>query len=247
MADSNDNPLKETPGDHAHTVVRAAISSIPIPGVAGPATELLSALIRPPALKRLEAWCDQVNRALAELREQRQALDPDSLAGNDDFVSAVQHATQIALRTHQQAKLEALRNAVLNVAVGTAPSDDLQLMFLGLVDGFTPLHLRILKFFRDPYAYYKRAHGPDLSPFDFSHASPAGVLERTFTELGSNRPFCRQIVRDLEAAGLLGSNKPHLRFSENWFEEDKTHSGALEKRTTDIGDQFLDFIAPVEL
>ena len=49
-------------------------------------------------------------------------------ANDDEFVSAIQHATQIAVRTHQAEKLEALRNAVLNVAAGTAPGDDLQMI-----------------------------------------------------------------------------------------------------------------------
>jgi hypothetical protein len=243
MEDSHDNPLKPTKGDRALALGKAAVAGVPLVG--GSIAELLG-LVRSPLTKRLEAWCDQVNGALAQLREQREGLDPDSLASNDEFVSAVQHATQIAMRTHQQEKIDALRNAVLNVAAGTAPGDDLQLMFLGFVDAFTPLHLRILRFFRDPYAYYKRAHGADLSPFAFSHASPAGVLEKTFTKLGSNRPFCRQIVKDLETAGLLGSDRPHLRFSENWFDEDKSHAGALEKRTTDMGDKFLDFIARIQ-
>ena len=59
-------------------------------------------------------------------------------------MSVVLQATQAALRTHQAEKLEALRNAVLNVAAGKGPSDDMQMVFLSFIDSFrndTPLAL----------------------------------------------------------------------------------------------------------
>jgi hypothetical protein len=73
-------------------------------------------------------------------------LTPDSLAANDAFISAFAHATQAALITHQKEKLDALRNAVANVAVGNAPSEDLQTRSLNLVDSFTPKHLQALDY-----------------------------------------------------------------------------------------------------
>jgi hypothetical protein len=141
------NPLKPTKGDHVHTVTKAVVAAVPVVGSS--AVELLGALIRPPVAKRLEAWCEGITQRLAAL-EKQSALDPASLPANGEFISTVQHATQIAMRTHQEEKLEALRNAVLNVAAGTAPGADLQLMFMTFVDAFTPWHLRVLKFFQKP-------------------------------------------------------------------------------------------------
>jgi hypothetical protein len=54
------------------------------------------------------------------------------------------HATQAAIRNHQKEKLEALRNAVLNSAEKNALDEDIKLMFVSLIDTFTPWHLRIL-------------------------------------------------------------------------------------------------------
>ena len=61
-------------------------------------------------------------------------------------------ASQIALRTHQKEKLEALRNAVLNVAIGDRVDEEEQAAFLGLIQEFTTWHLAILKTFHDPVA-----------------------------------------------------------------------------------------------
>jgi hypothetical protein len=63
------------------------------------------------------------------------------------------HATQVALRNHHTEKREALCNAVLNVASGNAPQDNIQLMFLDFIDTLTPWHLRILHFFQNPLDY----------------------------------------------------------------------------------------------
>jgi len=69
----------------------------------------------------------------------------EALAANAAFVSAAAHAVRIAATAHQQEKLEALRNAVLNAAAGSAPSDDVQMMFLDAVDSLTVSHVQVLK------------------------------------------------------------------------------------------------------
>lgn len=53
-------------------------------------------------------------------------------------------ATQIVLRNHQQAKLDALRKAVLNSTLLSSPEDYYQQMFIRLIDDLTPLHLEPL-------------------------------------------------------------------------------------------------------
>jgi len=73
----------------------------------------------------------------------------ESLGENAAFVTTALQATQIALRTHQEEKLEALRNAVVNSASDRSLDDDTRSIFLTFVDAFTPTHLRILKYFQD--------------------------------------------------------------------------------------------------
>jgi hypothetical protein len=71
-------------------------------------------------------------------------LTPERLSRNEAFVSTALRATEIAVRTHEHEKLEALRNAVMSSALPDAPDDTLQQIFLNHVDSLTPWHLRIL-------------------------------------------------------------------------------------------------------
>jgi hypothetical protein len=58
---------------------------------------------------------------------------------NDLFVDAVVTATRTVEHTHQEDKISALRNAVLNSVAPGAPDADTQAIFLNFVDRFTPL------------------------------------------------------------------------------------------------------------
>ena len=55
-------------------------------------------------------------------------------------------ASQIVLRTDQESKLDALRNAVTNMARPLFADENLLLMFMSWIDIFTPWHIRVLNF-----------------------------------------------------------------------------------------------------
>lgn len=162
----------------------------------------------------------QIGEKLQELESE--GLKLEALQDNEEFVSAVMHATQIALRTHQNAKLEALRNAILNIAKGHAPEEALQNVFLNLVDSFTELHLRILKVFQSP------APPPNMSMGGLSN-----VLEHNIPDMHGRRELYDQIWKDLYSRGLVNTEGLHVTMS---------GQGLGEKRTTGIGDAFLRFI-----
>jgi hypothetical protein len=148
VADDKLKVPKRTGGDAAHAVVKAGLSAVPVVG--GTAVELFQYVVQPPLEKRREKWMTDVDEKLHELESN--GLKLEDLQNNQEFVSAVMHASQVALRTHHDAKLEALRNAILNVATGQGPNETLQHLFLEFVDSFTELHLRILKLFQAPPA-----------------------------------------------------------------------------------------------
>lgn len=220
---------KPSGGDVAHTIVRAGLSAIPVIG--GPAAELFSALIVPPLTKRRDEWVQSIVDGLKTLEEKIEGFSLDFLQNNETFVTAVMHATHAAIRNHQKEKLEALRNAVLNVASGNAPDEDLQLMFLNFIDTLTPWHLRVCRFFQNPRAY---GNAKGVTYPNWSMGSPSTVLEHTFSELRGQRAFYDQIVKDLFARGLVGIESLHVTMTE---------SGMFEKRTTEMGDQFIAFIS----
>lgn len=210
---------QKTPADAVHAFAKAGISMIPIIG--GPAVELFQSLIQPPLEKRRDHWMADVGEKLHELEANGFTLE--SLQNNEQFISAVMHASQIALRTHQKAKLEALRNAILNVAVGRAPDETFQNLFFNLIDSLTEEHLRILKVFQAPN-----------SPPHITMGGLNVVLEHNIPESRDHKDLYVQLWKDLFSRGLVNTEGMNVMMSGN---------GLAEKRTTSIGDAFLKFIA----
>jgi hypothetical protein len=89
--------------------------------------------------------------SVSELNDRVEDLSKP-LENNEQFLTAVLHANLIAMRAHQEDKLRALRNAVRNSTLKSAPDDDRQLMFLRFVDDLTLSHIRVLRVFDDPPA-----------------------------------------------------------------------------------------------
>jgi len=200
---------EKSAGDVAHTLARAAISAIPVIG--GPSAELLSFVIAPPLEGRRQEWMKSVAGRLdgVEAKVERLAEDPS-------FVTTMVQATQIATRTHQEEKLVALRNAIVNAAVGTAPEDDMRSFFLSLVDVFTPTHLQVLRFFKD------------------RHVSPVLNFER----LRNKGPVVDQMILQLSQNGLLVDPRPYAARN-----RDLPDLLSYDWRLSQLGSDFLAFIS----
>lgn len=222
MAHGKSKVPKKSKGDIVHAITKAGLSSIPVVG--GPAAELFQNVIQPPLEKRREEWMARVGEKLREL--ETAGLTLEDLQKSEEFISAVMHASHIALRTHQENKLTALRNAIVNVAKRQAPEEALQHVFLNLVDSFTELHLRILKEFQAP-----------TPPANVSMGGLSTILERNIPELRSKRELYDQLWKDLFSRGLVNTGSLHVTM---------TGHGLGQKRTTGIGDAFLKFIEEPE-
>lgn len=209
--------------DTAHTLVRAGISAIPVLG--GPAAELFNLVIQPPLEKRRVEWMNTVAERISRL-EKENGLDVDSLKDNDEFISAVMYASTLAIRTHNESKLNALRNAISNIAEGRAPDETLQHIYLNLVDSLTELHLRILKAFQ----------GPNVPP-GLSMGGLGNVLEHNLPDMRGQKGIYQQMWKDLFARGLLVGDNLNLTM---------TGSGLGQKQTTPLADGFLQFISDQE-
>jgi len=115
-AEDSLKPPKPTRGDALYALVKAGISAVPQLG--GPASELLALVIAPPLKKRQVDWMNRVAECLKELESKVDGFNMETLRDNPLFVTAILHATTVALRNHQEEKLQALQNAVLNTARG---------------------------------------------------------------------------------------------------------------------------------
>lgn len=231
MSDANekDGVPERGRSDVALAVVKAGFSAIPVVG--GPVAELFGLVVTPALDRRREEWMHSVADRLKGLEEKVKGFRIEDLSKNEAFLSTLTHASQAAIRSHQQEKLDALRNAVLNVAIGSSPDENVQLMFVNLVDSLTPLHLRILRFFQSP----AEPQSQNVSPMRVHMmGSPAQVLERAHPELKGHQDLYELVVRDLYAGGL---------FSSNSLTGMVTGQGMYEKRTSNLGDEFIRFIS----
>lgn len=173
---------------------------------------------------------EDVGEALREL-ENKMSVALESLQENDSFIDVAINATQIALRTSITEKKEALRNAILNSALPNSPEESFQKMFLYYIDTFTVWHLRLLDYLNDPLSYVQRH---DLQNIDFSSMTTWGtVIESTFPDLRGKRDLYESIWKDLRSRTLVDVTDIHL-----WIVNPGT-----AKRTTSIGELFLDYIS----
>lgn len=127
-------------GDKLHHGAKGVLSLLPA------ASELFEFFVQPPIEKRLNKWREEVAQALHYL-EQNRAVNLEELQGNEHFVTIVVQATAIAAKNHQQEKLIALKNAILNAGSSSEFEEDLELIFIRFIEELTPTHLRLLKFF----------------------------------------------------------------------------------------------------
>ncbi|MEN3269997.1 hypothetical protein [Pseudonocardia sp.] len=144
------------------------------------------------------------------------------------FLDAFVNATRAAQATHQQEKLAALRNAVVNSVAPDAPNVDQQARFFRLADQFSAAHLALLGLLDDPVGA-ERAH-TGRTP------SAPGSLGDLMDYVLSFRPSWRDLLlSDLADARLvIDVSSPYDVLSDD---------GHFARQTTALGRQFLHFIS----
>ncbi|HPD74796.1 MAG TPA: hypothetical protein PKZ65_01915 [Methanoregulaceae archaeon] len=214
--------------DLVDAAMRVVAKSVPVAGQA--IAEILSFAETPLSIRK-QHWFESIAARLTELEGEVRDFKIASLSNNPTFMSSFLTASAIAIKTHQQEKLDALRNAVINAALTTSPDEDLQLIFLNLIDTFTQWHIRILKFYQNPKRWFKE-HNQD----PVYRGNSAQSLVGAFPDLRSNQILYEQIVTDLNIRGLLSLDKTLLQAG-------MTEYGLDQSRTTEMGNEFLQFIA----
>jgi hypothetical protein len=138
------DPVVEPVEDKVHRVVRAVINSVPVVGGVG--VEIFNTLVEQPLEKRKLNWMLDVSASINCLIKQGQNTI-ERLQENERFISILMHSSQIAVRNHQESKLEALKNATLNSINEEALDESIMHIFVNMIDDFTPLHIQTLKYF----------------------------------------------------------------------------------------------------
>lgn len=257
------DPPSETLGDHTHTLLRAGIQLVPVVGSA--ANEFLTAIMAPPYQKRQAVWMNDIAEGLRNL-EAKHGCIVDDLKNNDSFIDTVIQDSQAAMRTSQQEKREALRNAVLNSTRPQVPDDARRTLFVDFIDTFSALHLRMLTLLDDPGAWLA-SHVIAIPRFKTDKLFE--LVSVAMPELAAEDVLCEAVCRDLCSKGLLiatSLRKPINRFpyrpqlpreqqvgykfaDELPADGITAHSGSpthLRNWTTELGREFLAFISSPE-
>ncbi|SIR04251.1 hypothetical protein [Aquipseudomonas alcaligenes] len=228
------DPIIEPGGEKAHRVARIMIGAVPILGGAG--VEVFNSVIDTPMNERKVQWMNQVGNALNDLIE-KGVLTEQGLQHNETFITTVAQASMLAIRSHQQEKLEALRNAVLNVAVGHAPEEDLRQLFLNFIDVCTVTHIRLLSLMSGPEEWGQK-NGVEF-PNGWSMGGITQAIEHAFPDLRGKEQIYKVIWGDLYQRGLINTEGLGTTMS---------RQGILARRTTELGSKLIDFLSePVEL
>lgn len=222
-------PSAKSSGDIVREVGKAIASAVPLAG--GPLQVLFENVFSAPIEKRKQAWLEQLAEVVTEVERRVKGLTPARLAANDAFITVAMQASQMAIRNHQEEKLRALRNAVLNSALPNPPQEDEQMIFLRLIDQLTPWHLRVLGLFDSPVEWMEK-NGIIYPGWGLGGVST--VIEHCFQELRGQRDTYDQIVRDLQAEGLVKQGE--------FLHITMTGNGMVESRTTERGRRFINFI-----
>ena len=230
MADQNEyEPPHSDPKDTAHAIAKAGLGSIPIVGAA--AAELFQLVVTPSLERRRVEWMEAVAEGLKRLEEQGHRSF-EELASDESFVDAVLQASHIAMRNSSEEKQKALRSAILNSALPSAPDESRRQMFLSWVDDLTVWHLRILTLLANPLRWFENANKPP--PQYALTSSLSELICDAYPEMRNQRAFYDQIGKDLHGRGLIGTDSFHTMMSAG---------GAFQQRASDLGKQFIDFVS----
>lgn len=184
--------------------------------VGGPLSILLGAVL-PSINDRQNKWLIQISEDIKFLADRDERF-LENIVQDETFITILMQASQIAIRNHQDEKLEALRNAVLNSALNISIEEDIQLMFLNFVNSFTATHLKILLVIHDPHKYVKKFGSEGYHDLD-------SYIVHLLPELSGQRGFYRFIYEDLFKQNLLIKDKNGFHTNEKNFPPMLTHLG----------------------
>jgi hypothetical protein len=169
-----------------HTMFKAIVNALPAGALLGGFWE---SYVVSPATKRRDKFLETLVRELIELKSKIELVDCESPV----FQTILMQACQIAIRTHKQQKLEALRNIILNSSIPSSIEDDVLSMFLNWIDGFTSVHISTLK-----HLHYWDTYSPQ-------------ELHTYFPMLDKNRAIYNQVLRDLQGRGLISLTGKYIQ------------------------------------
>lgn len=209
--------FKEKALDTVEIAAKTALSVIPVGGAL--VTSVYDTVKGNCLSKRQEKWKESLEERLSKLE-----CALEDIGNNELFTTALVKSTEIAMKTSREEKMAYLANAVINSLEPDIDEEKL-IVFLSLLDKYTISHIKIIYFFNNP----KRFDG--ISSSSYMMGSPSTPLFQVYPEL--NNGLFKKIYDDLYTDGMVNTESLNVTM---------TGSGMVAKRTSQLGDEFLDFI-----
>jgi hypothetical protein len=219
-------PKDKTWKDYGHASIKTGLNIIPLAG--GALASAFETVFSSPIDKRKEEWLIQLAATVDEICAQVSGLTPEKLSENDLFVSAYLQASNIAVRSHQKEKIDALSKAVKNTVIITDLDETLKLIFIRIIDDMTPMHFQVLHFLACPKVYIERLNAKS-SPNSYTHwGDLRNVWDKIYQDVNSQNSIIDLVISDLHRFGLV--------------RVEKFHEARLDSVSTGVGNKFIDFI-----
>lgn len=139
--------IKSTPiGEHVFNIFRAALASVPI---GASFASLLKDYIPDARFKRIDGFARQVAEDLKRLSDK---IDADYIT-KDEFAYMFEQSFRGVAQNYQEEKIDAFRAILLNSAIRKDVLQEEKEFFLSMVNNFSVVHIRILKFLAKPEVY----------------------------------------------------------------------------------------------
>jgi hypothetical protein len=204
-------------------LARAALSAVPVVG--GAAVEALNLAVTRGRTTRMQRWAEDITDAV-----NRHGLALEELSDRPGFLDTIGPATRAAIETASFVKIEALRNAVLRATISPDLEADRHAVLMDILIALTPTHIKLLKLFDDPVAWFTNA---GIEPPRLYAGSQHAVIEIAYPDLAQDTTLLDRVVGDLDREGL---SSIALRTT-------MTADGILSARTRPLGAELLTFIA----
>lgn len=203
----------------AEITVKTGTSIIPFGGT------LLSCIIDEVKSKSMQKRQDEWMKTIEEKLRQC-SIDIETIGDNENFTSAIIKATEIAAKTAEHEKKEYLANAVAN-SIDFSADESILMIYMELLEKYTVWHLQVLSHFVNPARGIERG--------DEYMGGADSPLYRRYPHMRERTDLVDKIVIDLQNEGMLSSG--------NYMHCTMTNSGMYAKRTTKLGDDFIQFIS----
>lgn len=208
---------------------------------------VLFALLRNPMEERRNEWIEQIEADVYKLNQRYDNLEK-CIRDNENVLSTVIMASQLAMKTCNKEKLQALRNIIMNTIMQPDYEEYKLQMFLNMIEKFTEWHIRLLDYFSRPEELQKE-HKIVIKSGQFNSQPAMQVFWSLYPKMKTQKEYIKVIMENLFTDGLISVDGKFIDVIYQYNPPIGIYNeecGPLAKRTTDLGDELLKLIREYE-